>query len=164
MAKNIHGKNFEKAVNEAFKPLPTKYPIRWERVVDSHDVGSLIRASDCDFKLTVKSESYGRPYLFYIECKASINYTSLTNGGALRQLIKPNQVAKMRLAARAGCAILYFFNSVLENTVEVWNGKQINEAWEQKRTEFNGEPITLVVKKQLNVLALDLVTKPERFV
>jgi hypothetical protein len=155
-----HGKKFEKLVHEAFRHLPAEHPILWERVVDSHDAGNLIRKADCDFKLTILGETAGQPFVFFIECKASINHNSFTDGGALRRLIKSDQVAKMRLAMRAGVTGLFLFHAVMTDTVEVWNAREVCEAWALKRTKFEGTPLKSLHLKEVPTFATHLVTHP----
>lgn len=156
-----HGKKFEKLVHEAFKNLPAKHPILWERVIDSHGAGNLIRKADCDFKLIVPGVTPGQPFVFFIECKASVKYNSFTDGGALRQLIKPDQVAKMRLAMRAGVTGLFLFHAVMTDTVEVWDAHEVCKAWALKRTKFEGVPLKSLHLKEVPAFARKLVTNPE---
>lgn len=133
-----HGKEFEKEVHEQFRKLYLKYPCTWERVVDSHDAGNIVRQADCDFKLTVKSPRDGAPWVFNIECKASVKYLSLADGGACRKLIKSDQIALMRIARRAGVGGVYMFKSTVTGIVEVWEADQVIDAWKDKGKRNRG--------------------------
>lgn len=129
-----HGKKFEKLVHDAARHLPEKYPILWERVIDSHDAGNLVRAADCDFKLVIRAgppseEQLGRPWLYHIECKASTKYNSLADKGAVKALMKPGQIAKLRIARRAGVGGMVWFHSVSRGLIEVWNAVKVTEAY-----------------------------------
>lgn len=135
-----HGKAFEKLVHDAFRSLYETYPILWERVLDTHDAGNIVRKADSDFKLMVKSDTPGRPWLYHIECKASIRFNSLTDGGARRSLIKPDQIAKLRLAIRAGAGALILFHSVNQGIIEVWGAQKVIEAWGKKRYRWTESP------------------------
>lgn len=135
-----HGKAFEKAIHEAVRNLNATLPIMWERVIDSHDAGNLIRNADCDFKLTVKSSSPGRPWVFHIECKASVKFPSLASNGARRSLIKGDQIGKMRLCERAGAHGIFLFLDVRAGVVEVWDAPAVIEAWGKKRYNWVAQP------------------------
>ncbi len=118
-----HGKAFERWLNDQMRDIYTQLPIKWERVIDSHDAGNVIGKSDCDFKLTINSGCKGRPWVFFIECKASIKYKSLTDPGALRSLVKATQFAKLTLAERAGATSLILFREVVNGkgeAIEIW--------------------------------------------
>lgn len=127
MAKN-DGKKFEHDLHEQFRQLHLSLPIHWERVVDSYEAGNLVRKPDCDFKLTVKSDIRGQPHVHYIECKSSVTHKSLRN--CLRSILKTDQVAKMRMAARAGVNTWYLFRDETIKQVEVWKGSVIHRVFE----------------------------------
>lgn len=144
-----HGKEFEKEVHEAFRPLYLKYPIRWERVLDTYDAGSMVRKADCDFKITVNSGIMGRPWVINIECKASRKHTSLQDGGALRSLIKSDQIATMRIALRSGVLGQYWFKSVETGRIEIWKAEDVIRGWGMKNTRgprLESEPWILKVQ------------------
>lgn len=128
--KRNDGKKFEHDLHATFKDLYLTLPVLWERVIDSYEAGNLVRKPDCDFKFTVHSGLYGQPYLHYIECKSSVNYKSLRNG--LRSLVKPDQVAKMRMAARAGANTWYLFRHEPTQKIEVWEGEQIHYVFREE--------------------------------
>lgn len=127
MARN-DGKKFEHDLHEQFRQLHLSLPIHWERVVDSYEAGNLVRKPDCDFKLTVKSDIRGQPHVHYIECKSSVTHKSLRN--CLRSILKTDQVAKMRMAARAGVNTWYLFRDETIKQVEVWKGSVIHRVFE----------------------------------
>lgn len=152
-----HGKEFEKEVHDAFRNLYNLLPILWERVIDTHDAGNVVRKADSDFKLTINSGLPGRPYLFFIECKASVVYDRLTDNGARRSLIGADQIAKMRLAMRAGVQGIFLFKSLNRSMIEVWDAAPVIEAWSKKRFKWVAEPAG-------EVALADLDTWAEKFI
>lgn len=120
-----HGKEFEKLVSNAVGKLYLEYPSLWERVLDSHDAGNIVRKADCDFKLIVRSQTHGAPWVFHIECKASVKYSSLSDKGAAKSLVKAEQAAKLRIAHRAGIHGMILFHDVNAERVEVWNAAAV---------------------------------------
>lgn len=157
----IHGKRFEKKLSDAFKPLVKKHPITLERIMDSAAAGNIIRASEADFRLMIKSKSTFRPYHFLIECKASVNHEVFNTG--FRSLIKKGQLPLMRIASRAGSGCLYLFESLITNEVEVWDARQLYEAYYQKRVKFHGVPKYVVASANLPIFAARWVESPETF-
>jgi hypothetical protein len=136
-----HGKAFEKEVHDQFRELYTSLPILWERVIDTHDAGNIVKKADSDFKLTIRSKTHGRPYLYFIECKASTVYSKLTDNGARRSLIKPDQIAKLRMAQRAGVEGRFLFKSVNDQRIEWWDAERVIEAWGKKRFNWVAQPL-----------------------
>lgn len=122
--KRNDGKEFEHDLHEGFEKLYLSLPVHWERVVDTYEAGNIVRKPDCDFKFTLRSDLIGQPFVHYIECKSSIRFKSLRNG--LRSLVKSDQVAKMRIAARAGVNTWYLFRHEPTKKIEVWEGEQIH--------------------------------------
>lgn len=159
---NKHGKAFENMVNDAFRPLEIKYPIVWERVIDSAAANNLIRDAESDFRLRIKSEQAGRPFEFLVECKASVLENSFNR--CFRSLIKKNQLPLMRKAARAGCACIYLFHSVNNKEIEVWSMKQLKDAYYAKRTVLDQQPLYVLEQKNLPKFAERWVTRPAAFV
>lgn len=145
MAKN-DGKKFEHDLHEQFRQLHLSLPIHWERVVDSYEAGNLVRKPDCDFKLTVKSDIRGQPHVHYIECKSSVTHKSLRN--CLRSILKTDQVAKMRMAARAGVNTWYLFRDETTKQVEVWEGSAIHHVFEFDE-RLKEEPFRVYKTEQL---------------
>lgn len=133
-----HGKAFEKWLHDEFRGLHAKYPIRWERVVDTHDAGNLMGAVDADFKLTINSGLSGRPWVFYLECKASVKFQSLSAPRALRGLVKGPQFSRLRLAQRAGALSIILFQEVATGKIEVWPIHLI--PWDEKPRKWGAEP------------------------
>lgn len=151
--KRNDGKRFEHDVHDQFRNLHLTLPVHWERVVDSHEAGNLVRKSDCDFKLTVRSPQPGRPWVHYIECKSSIKHASLRNG--LRSLVKTTQVAKMRIAERAGVFAWYWFRNEKTKMVELWSGRQIHPVFVEE-TRLKEEPRLIIPSDELHKLLTKL--------
>jgi hypothetical protein len=147
------GKGFEHDVHEQFRNLHLTLPVHWERVVDSHEAGNLVRKSDCDFKLTVRTSQLGRPWVHYIECKSSVKHESLRNG--LRSLVKPTQVAKMRIAERAGVFAWYWFRNENTKMVEIWTGQQIHRVFIEE-TRLKEDPKLIIPSASLHTLLMKL--------
>lgn len=160
MAPDIkHGKEFEKEIHDAFRDLYKTLPILWERVVDTHDAGNVIRQADCDFKLTINSGIQGKPNLIFVECKASNRFRSLADNGARRSLIKGEQIAKMRLALRAGTAGIFLFKDASNKRVQAWEASEVIEAWGKKRVAWDGRPMDEFHLKYLNDWAYSFVSQ-----
>ena len=94
---NKHGHEFEGLCHAAFNPLEKKYPIKWERIIDSRAAGNIIRDAEGDFRLKINERQLaGLSYDFVIECKASVVENSFNR--CFRSLIGSNQLALMRKA------------------------------------------------------------------
>lgn len=162
--RNKHGKEFEKFVHEeAFHNLHLTYPIVWERVMDSAGAGNLVRAAESDFKLTARGTEIGRPYVFPIECKASSLETTFSK--CFKDLIDSNQVAKLRIAQRAGTYGVYFFYSTISKEIEVWSAKIVNAAYllNQRKHPFHGQPAYVIGRANFPVWAVQVCAKPQNF-
>lgn len=134
----------------------------WERVIDTHDAGNTVRKADSDFKLTIRGNHPGFPLLYFIECKASVQYRSLTDNGARRSLIKGDQIAKMRMALRAGVAGLYFFHDVEGGRIEIWDAVPVIEAWGKKRYTWVANPLFQMKEEDFPDWAESLVKNATR--
>lgn len=159
-----HGKKFERELSDAARDMKivTRWPVLWERVMDSAGAGRVIRKADADFKLTVKSADHGRPYLFNIECKASTETETFAKG--FRSLIKSDQSAKMRIAHRAGVIGIYLFKDAIHNMIEVWYSKVIDEAYPLKRQPLLKEPAWRVSLSNLPFVLREMCTEPDKFI
>ena len=135
-----HGKEFEKDLNSDFKDLYLRFPISWDRELDSFDAGNIIGARECDFKLAIRSDTPGRPWVIHIECKASIKHRSFNAPSAKSDLLKAPQLAKLRLAKRCGKIPLIFFKSIPADTIEIWTLTGID--WDRK-TRPSAKPAQL---------------------
>ena len=159
--RNIHGKQFEKYVNDIFTPLFTQYPSHWRRIIDSASAGNLIEATEGDFELLLPLPERGHCLGFVIECKASTEYLSL--GSCFRSALRPKQVAKMRLKMRAGMFGVYLFHSVENDEIEIWPAKPLIAAHPQKRTKFFCQPAMVIQKEKLPYVAHQWVVRPLEF-
>lgn len=155
------GKQFERMLTDVFEELRKKYPITWERVVDSYEAGNLLRKPDADFKLMMFDNVRGKPFMFWIEAKASGQYQFF--GECFRSMIKADQVAKMRLGERAGAYGMYWFHSLITGEIEVWSGKVINEAYPMKRQKLKAYPAHSIAKANLLPFAERIVRDPDGF-
>lgn len=156
---NIHGKQFERDVNDAFYSLKIQHPVEWKRTIDSAGAGNIIGKADGDFELTINSGIYGCPYRFRIECKASIKHASLGDG--FRELIKSHQNAQMILAMRAGIVGVYMYHDVRLDLIEIWHAKSICDHWPKKRVKFVGRPATTIAAKSLPLVAREWAVNPK---
>lgn len=158
-----HGKAFERKLHDAFRQLYLKHPCTWERVIDSHEAGNIVRKADADFKLIVKSGLPGRPFAFNIEAKASVVVDTWQGSCEFRSFIKPNQVAKMRIAERAGVCGVYLFQAVRLDHIEVWPARPINDIHSTKRKPLGTNPAMTIAMANLDHWAHLIVTKPADF-
>ena len=154
-----HGKTLEKDLSGIMNLLEDSHPIHWERVVDSAYANSLIRAADCDFKLTVYSGTPGQPFVFWIECKASVQPLPFTK--LFRSLIKKDQLPLMRKGERGGVCGLYMFRSVPTQRIEIWSLQDIAAWYYQKRTEMLSEPKFSFPNHRLAEWCEQLCTRPD---
>lgn len=166
MAVHDLGKVFEREVHDAFRFLSDTLPVKWERPVDSHEAGNLVRAQDCDFKLTVKSQRPGQPYQFYFECKTSTQYASLKDGGAVKSVLRgaSGQVGRLRKCQRAGIIVLYLFHQPRTQRVELWDAHPLLlHTQSEARTKFTGDPLETLTLKNLPQLAVRICQHPNTF-
>lgn len=159
---NKHGKEFEKLCDSAFGPLETKFPIIWERILDSASVGNVIRTAEGDFRLRVRSPDQGQIFEFLIECKASVVENSFNR--CFRSLIKPDQLPLMRKHRRAGVVCIYLFQAVNNKEIEIWTLKQLKDAYYEKRKAFTDEPRYIMDQGNLKKFAERLVSNPKGFI
>lgn len=141
-------------------PLEKQRPMVFERVVDSAYAGNLIRDADCDFKLTVPGDEIGRPFHFWIECKASM--VSDTFSENFRGLVKSNQLALMRKGERAGVCGFYMYRSVRLGRIEIWSLQDIAAWYYQKRVKMLSEPKFVFSNTRLKEWCNTLVDEPLR--
>lgn len=156
-----HGKIFEAYVSGVMTPLMSKHRIHWKRIKDSASGGNLVEATEGDFELVCCSGERGRPVAFGVECKASINHTTLASG--FRGLLKVKQQAKMRLRMRGGMFGVFLFFSVENQEIEVWSALPLIQAFPNKRERFFGQPYLVVAKENFPSVAERWVTSPTTF-
>lgn len=154
-----HGKELERDLSDVMNPLANRHAIHWERVVDSPGAGNLIRAADCDFKLIVCNEHIGIPYVFWIECKASV--VSDTFSENFRSLVKKDQLPLMRKGERAGVCCFYMYRSVRNQRIEIWSMQDIYAWYYQKRTKMLSEPKFVFPNRRLAEFGESLCLKPD---
>ena len=157
----LHGKKFEKYINEVMHPLHLKFRSNWRRILDSASAGNLIEATEGDFELLFPSGSRGHMIGFVVECKASKVHLSL--GACFRSIVKVKQLAKMRLKIRAGMYGVYLFHSVENEEIEVWAAPPIIEAHPLKRTKFFCQPALVSSYANFPHVALEWFKDPEAF-
>lgn len=153
-----HGKQFEQHVAQCFKRLHLTMPCRWERVTDTYVAGNFIDAKEGDFRLTIKSDRRGTPWMFAIECKASI--LDATFASNFRSLCKGAQIGQMNLVMRAGVLGLFMFHRVQDGKVEFWDGRTICGAYPEKRVKLMAEPFLVIGLDNLETLAKRWVEDP----
>lgn len=146
-----HGKEFEAECNKHFGKLYMNYRVRWERVIDSAAANTLIKSADGDYRLLAWSGCQGRPYLIYLECKASKQGKPFKN--IFRSLVKGGQNASLQMARRGGAESCVFFYNMAEETVEVWRGKDINEHYPNARKPILADPACIIPFNQLHDFA-----------
>ena len=126
-----HGKAFEKECTVAFGKMYERYRCRWERTLDSASAGSIVRSADSDFRLLAASPRQGCPFLFYVECKASVLGKSFNS--YFRSLVKSNQNASLHAARRGGAEAFVLYKDIANGVIEVWRGRDVNAFYPDKR-------------------------------
>ncbi len=159
--RNLHGHKFEKFVHEHFRNIFLTKSVEWRRVMDTAGAGNVIAKADGDFNLVVNGPSYGRPFYFRAECKASILEETLARN--FRTIIKPHQSAKMRLAARAGICGIYMFHAVQNDEIEIWSARRLDAEHGNKRKPFNGLPAIVVSSENFKHVVTQWVEDPQGF-
>ena len=159
-----HGKQFEKDLSAVFSDLYKSYPVRFERTLDSADAGNVVRSADSDFRFLIRSADLGRPFVFYIECKASV--TGKAFDGYFRSLVKPNQNASMAAVRRAGASAVVLYRDLANNTIEAWYGVSVNAAYPHKRTKIDDIPFYITRGDDDGILNLATawVLNPAKFI
>lgn len=117
------GKSIESEFQLMLNTFSQKTPLSYERLYDTHSAGSYLPPMPSDFIVGYDSVTH------FIELKSSASFSSLMDGGALRNLVKDAQVAKMRMWVRAGCPCWFVFVSQKSGTVEWWNGRKVIQAY-----------------------------------
>jgi hypothetical protein len=153
-----HGKEFEKDCTAVFGHLYMQFFCRWERTLDSGAAGNIVRNADSDFRLLVKSEWSGRPYLFYVECKASKQGKPFEN--YFRSLVKPNQNASLHAARRGGAEAFVLYRDLVMDQIQVWRGRDVNEYYGHKRQPILASPAFQFMNSQLANFAVLAASKP----
>lgn len=128
-----HGKEFEKRVNAVFTDLYKTRNVRWERPVDTAAAGNIIGTAEGDFRFIVRSETPGAPFVFLIECKASLDPTRNNFRTNFRRFVKSNQNASLHAMRRAGGNGFVMFQNMLEKRIEIWSARGINEGYPNLR-------------------------------
>lgn len=154
----LHGKIFEKALNDAFSQLYKTLPVRWGRVLDSAAAGNLVKKADADFKLMVPSEHECCPFMFHIEAKATVSDKPFQTN--FRALVKGHQNAAMVMSMRAGCQGVYFVQKTNERVFEIWDAKLVSRFYGVKRVAIDGIPAYTVAMANLDTFALQLCKDP----
>lgn len=158
---NLHGKEFEKLVNDVMHPLFLKYPCYWARIIDSAAAGNLIEAREGDFELSFPTQDKGKALAFTVECKASSKHLSLA--ASFRQMLRPKQVGKMRLKIRGGFYGMYLFYSVENEEIEAWSAAPLIAAFNDKKVKFFCQPAFVVSKTNFPRMAESWVKNPQQF-
>lgn len=156
-----HGKEFERICTDAFKHLYMRYNCRWERTIDSAAANAIIRAADSDFRLLVKSDRQGTPYLFYVECKASKQGKPFTS--LFRSLVKSGQNASMHAARRGGAEAFVLYYDMTAETIEAHRGAAINLWYPEKRKPLQDSLVARFPRSELDTFAESVVKFPQQF-
>lgn len=122
---------FQDEVQAALMQLMKKKKAVFHRIYDSGSTGGFLPAQPGDFHGTAD----GTPWL--IEVKASKKRNSLTDSGALRNLIKPHQAAAQRLWHRAGAKGCFVFHADGSDQVEIWDGAETAAVHSTPRARLN---------------------------
>lgn len=153
-----HGKELERDCTAAFGDLYKSFPCRWERTLDSGAAGNIVRNADSDFRLLVRSNWSGRPFLFYIECKASKQGKPFAN--YFRSLVKGNQNASLAAARRGGAEAFVIYRDCILNQIEIWRGRDINAAYGYKRQAMQATPAFVFDNSRLSAFAVFCASRP----
>lgn len=126
-AKKGDGKWLEGKLQDGFKELQKRLPLRLLRLFDSHSAGlnagnaNYLPEQDGDFILI---GPLGQACL--LECKETVTHPSLSSW--LASAVSPNQRASHRWWYRAGAASVFVHYSHKSKVLEVWWGKDVFEA------------------------------------
>lgn len=122
-----YGKLFERAWHDAFRNQYLTHNVHWDRPVDSYEAGNMVRAQAADFVLTIATPSFGQPFVFYIECKASTRFASFSSSQAIKTVLADqSQIARMRKVMRAGAYGLYAYRPIgqaVGDVIELWDAR-----------------------------------------
>lgn len=139
-----HGKEFEKRVNDVFCNLYKSWNVRWERPVDTAAAGNIIGTADSDFRLIVQSDKAGAPFVFLIECKATVDPTRCRFRSNFRRFVKGTQNASMHAMRRAGGNGFVMFQNGPAKQIEIWSARGINEGYPNLRTDLPTEAVYIM--------------------
>ena len=120
------GTQFQEDVQSTLDTLKRTGRLRYTRLYDTKSARNrYMPPQPGDF--IVASLGYGH----LLECKASEVHDSLKDG--LKQLVKSHQAAEARLWIRTGNPSWFLFYSQPKQTLEVWMGAEIGEAYVGQR-------------------------------
>lgn len=125
------GKWFEAEVQKCLETLQQKQSATYQRLYDTASAGSFMPKQPGDFIVVYQ----GIPFL--LEVKSSTRYQSLTDGGAMRSLIKDHQIAAQRVWHRAGAAGGFIFLGADKESVEFWDGFRVAETYKVPRKKLS---------------------------
>lgn len=155
-----HGKELERDCSAAFSSLYKSYRCRWERTLDTAAAGSIVRSADSDFRLLINSGVQGKPFLFYIECKASKQGKPFQS--LFRSLVKPGQNAALHAVRRGGAQSFVLYRDCVKGVLEIWRGRDINAWYTEKRKPMDASPAVVAPNEQLPLMAQLFVQHPQK--
>lgn len=113
------GKEIEQQFQDMCKEFMNAKRFSFERLYDTHSAGSYMPTMPCDFIVGYEGVTH------FIEIKSSEKYNSLSDGSALRSLIKDGPSAKLKLWIRAGVPCHFVFVSQIRRSVEWYDAKEV---------------------------------------
>ncbi|WP_422451962.1 hypothetical protein [Endozoicomonas sp. ALC066] len=128
------GKWFEGEIQKSLDHLQRKHKSTYQRLYDTTSAAGFMPKMPGDFICVYR----GIPFL--LEVKASSKYQSLSDGGAMRSLIKDHQIAAQRVWHRAGAAGGFIFLGADRKSVEFWEGVRVAEVYTKPRAKLTGKP------------------------
>lgn len=131
MSGQQYGDWFEGIVQAGLDQLMTAGPSFFARLYDTRSASSFLPKQAGDYVGCHR----GRGFL--MEAKASVQYESLAQPGALRKLVKDHQALGAYLMGRAQGLGLFAFRSRVSGELEIWNGHTVREIYVTPRARLS---------------------------
>jgi hypothetical protein len=148
------GKDTEGIVRDSLLMMQEKKKAVFIRLYDTTSAGNFLPGQPGDFVL----HAGGRGCL--LEVKSSIKYASLLDT-TLRNVFSLEQIKGARLWSRSGAATLCVFHHVGKNFVEIWEMKNVVEAYlsPPRQRKLKGDPLALAPTEssRLMTILFDLI-------
>jgi len=150
------GKVSEKVVRDALLMMQEKKRAVFVRLYDTTSAGNYLPGQPGDFIV----HAGGRGCL--LEVKSSFKYGSLLDT-TMRSVFSEEQIKGARLWARSGAVTLCVFHHVGKNFVEIWEMKNVVEAYlsPPRQRKLKGETLRLVPTDSFYLMQalFELITK-----
>lgn len=124
------GKEFEGKLQVEMSARMQKSRAYCHRLYDTKSAGNYLPSQPGDFIYLVRGTA------MLLEIKSSAKYPTLAGKRTpVTDLFDNEQIAKMRLWARAGGATVVVFMDQATNTIEVWDGKDVVQVYVGERSD-----------------------------